>query len=172
MNSDNAFAIKRFVLVYATLMFLFFLLMSVNAVKNVFDVNKVYNESIVIMTSKVLNILSIPHSCNGSILRLSTFAMEVKFGCSGLESVMIYSIAIVAYPATWRQRLVAIVTGFVIIQLLNVIRIVALGLTGIYFKDIFDIVHLYVAQGVMIAISLALFFIFSSYVRKNGQLSK
>ncbi|MBV6340460.1 archaeosortase/exosortase family protein [Candidatus Magnetobacterium casense] len=172
MNKDDAFNIRRFVFVYVTLMFLFFLLMGLNVIKNVFDVNKVYNEIIVIMTSKVLYLLNIPSSCNGSILRLSTFAMEVKFGCSGLESVMIYSIAIVAYPATWMQRLVGIVTGFFIIQLLNIIRIVALGLTGIYFKEIFDVVHFYVAQGIMIAISLALFFMFSSYVAKNRLLSK
>ena len=43
------------------------------------------------------------------------------------------------------------------------LEIVLLGLIGIYMKDFFYYFHVYIAQGILIAVALLLFFVWMSY---------
>ena len=88
----------------------------------------------------------------------------MAFGCNGLEAVMIYAVAVLTFPASWRNRIIGIIAGFVVIQVLNLIRIVALAYAGVYHKELFDLIHVYVAQGVMIAVALGTFVIYLTYL--------
>ena len=81
---------------------------------------------------------------------------------------MIYSIAVIAFPSPWRRRLIGIVLGFLVIQAVNIVRIAGLAYAGVHFKQLFDYVHIYVAQGIMIAVSLGIFFVYLSY-GKNAE---
>lgn len=77
---------------------------------------------------------------------------------------MIYAVAVLTFPASWRSRIIGIIAGFLVIQILNLIRIVALAYAGVYHRDLFDLIHLYVAQGVMIVVALATFVIYLTYL--------
>ena len=93
----------------------------------------------------------------------------MKFGCNGLEAVMIYCVAVLTFPATWKKRFYGIILGFLVIQVLNLIRIVALAYAGVYHRELFDIVHLYVAQGVMIAVALGTFVLYLNYLSHRDE---
>ena len=59
------------------------------------------------------------------------------------------------------------VAGFFVLQILNVLRIAGLGLSGIYLKDYFHYIHIYVAQGMMIAVALVLFLVWLNYATQK-----
>jgi len=162
-DSQSRKSVRRFILSYLLLTGFFWLLIWSRPVRNLIDVNGLYSGSLVSLTGKVLSLFGIPSVCRGSVIQLPSAALDVRFGCNGLEAVMIYCIAIIAFPSPWKRRLIGILLGFLVIQALNILRIVALAYSGIHFKSLFDYIHLYVAQGIMIAVSLGLFFLYLSY---------
>ena len=160
-------SIKRFALTYLVLMGIFFFVIGYTPLQRIIDVNGLYTKGVVVITSTVLKIMSIPSTCQGSIIQLPSISLDVKFGCNGLEAVMIYSVAVIAFPATWRKKILGIVAGFIIIQVINILRIALLAYSGIHFRGLFEYIHIYVAQGLMIAISLGVFFIYLHYAKSK-----
>jgi exosortase/archaeosortase family protein len=169
-KSETHLSIKRFALTYLLLMGMFFFAIGFTPLQKVIDINGLYTQGVVLLTSKVLGIIKVPCSFSGSVIQLPSISLDVKFGCNGLEAVMIYSIAVIAYPASWKKRITGIAAGFVILQVINIMRIAALAYTGVYFRELFEYFHIYVAQGIMIAVSLAIFFVYLSFAdfRKNA----
>ena len=163
-DKSNSVSIVRFIVTYVVLMGVFFILLGLTPVRNVIDVNGAYSNVIVIITAKILGLFGITSDYVGSIINLPSISLDVEFGCNGLEAVMIYCVAVLTFPASWRSRLFGIVLGFLVIQVLNLIRIVALAYAGVYHKELFDLVHLYVAQGVMIAVALGTFVLYLNYI--------
>jgi exosortase/archaeosortase family protein len=143
----------------------FFLLIGLKPIQNIIDLNGLYTQGVVILTSKILKILSIPNTSQGSIIALPSVALDVRFGCNGLEAVMIYAVAVIAFPAPWKHRLMGILGGFLIIQVINLLRIASLAYSAVHFKSLFEYIHIYIAQGMMIAVSLGIFFIYLNYAK-------
>ena len=162
-------SVLRFIVTYVVLMGLFFLLIGLEPVKQILDINGGYSNAIVIVTAKILGIFGIdPITYQGTLLHLPSISLDVAFGCNGLEAVMIYAVAVITFPATWEKKLIGLIGGFLVIQVLNLIRIVALAYAGVYHRDLFDLIHIYVAQGVMIAVALGTFVLYLSYL-SHGQ---
>lgn len=157
----------RFAITYLIMMGLFFFLIGFKPIQDIIDLNGLYTNGVVIVTSKVLGIMGIPCTYQGSIIQLPSISLDVRFGCNGLEAVMIYSVAVIAFPATWKKKILGIVAGFIIIQVINILRIASLAYSGIHFGRLFEYIHIYVAQGLMIAISLGVFFIYLHYAKSK-----
>lgn len=170
-DSGNV-SIIRFIVTYIVLMGVFFLLLGLTPVKNIIDVNGLYSHAIVIITAHALGLFGIVASYHETLINLPSITLDVEFGCNGLEAVMIYSVAVLTFPATWKNRLLGIVIGFAIIQFLNLIRIIALAYSAVHHKELFDLVHLYVAQGVMIAVALGTFVLYLTYISDGNTKPK
>lgn len=164
-NNKPSVSLGRFALTYVLLMGAFFLIIGFKPIQDLIDLNGLYTQGVVLVTSKILNLSGLQCTYQGSLLSLPTISLDVKFGCNGLEAVMIYSVAVIAFPADWKKRVIGISAGFAILQVINILRITALAYSGIHFKSLFEYLHIYVAQGLMIAVSLGIFFIYLSYAQ-------
>ncbi len=163
----NKFTPLKFIIIYILFMCLFLFLIGLDSVKRIIDINGIYTKMIVYLTVLALKPFHVVQSANGSIINLKGISLDVKFGCNGLEAFLIYTVAILSFPAKKIKKIIGILLGFVIIQLLNIIRIALLGLSGIYLKSYFQYFHIYIAQGIMIAFVLLLFFIWLQYATKK-----
>jgi exosortase H (IPTLxxWG-CTERM-specific) len=170
-SSGHAISIRRFAVTYIALMGAFFFLIGFTPIQKIIDLNGLYTSGVVFVTSKVLGIISIPCTYHGSVIQLPSIALDIKFGCNGLEAVMIYSIAVIAFPSSWKNKLSGIISGFIVIQIINILRIAGLAYSGIHFKDLFEYIHIYIAQGMMVAISLGIFFIYLHYAKTEKAVS-
>lgn len=170
-KNENNLSICRFALTYLVLMGIFFILIGFDPILKVMDINGTYTQTIVGITAKILSLLGIASTCRGSIIELFSISLDVKFGCNGLEAVMIYSVAVIAFPASWKKKLIGIAVGFAVIQIVNILRIVGLAYSGIHAKNIFEYIHIYIAQGMMIAISLGIFFIYLNYAKPMEKIA-
>jgi exosortase/archaeosortase family protein len=157
----------KFVVTYVLLMGLLLLLIGLKPVKEVLDINGLYTQMILALTTLALEPFGIVQNVSGSIIYLSGISMEVSFGCNGLEAFLIYTVGIIAFPSPKIFKIWGIVGGFVILQILNVLRITGLGLSGVYLPQYFEILHIYVAQGIMIALALILFLIWMHYASRT-----
>ncbi len=166
-GSKKRFSGIRFLTIYLCLMVLIALAMSLEVVKKVIDINGIYTTLIIKATAFVLKPFELVQGINGSIIHLKGISLNVKFGCNGLEAFLIYMVAILAFPSSWKKKLIGILGGFLVIQFFNILRIAALGYCGVHFSKYFYIFHIYVAQGIMIAIAFATFIIWLGYVNEK-----
>ena len=155
--------VLKFIITYILLMGLFLLLIGLEPIKNVLDINGLYTNMIVYLSDLALKPFGIVQGVSGSVISLKGLALDVRFGCNGLEAVIIYTVAILSFPASIQKKITGITVGFVVLQVLNVLRIAGIGLSGIYFKEYFHYIHIYVAQGMMIAVALVIFLIWLNY---------
>jgi exosortase H (IPTLxxWG-CTERM-specific) len=87
----------------------------------------------------------------GKVLRSTTngFAVSIEAGCNGIEATIVLVAAIVAFPASWRDRLVGLAAGIVAVQGLNVVRVISLFYLGQWSLQAFEWAHLYVWQALI-----------------------
>lgn len=91
-----------------------------------------------------------------TIMGSGSFEVDVAPACSGAVPTSIYMAAVFAYPSTWRSRLLGAALGIVTIQLVNIVRVSALFLIGLFFHEIFHDTHVYVAQALVVCVAVAL----------------
>lgn len=91
-----------------------------------------------------------------SILWYRTSWIEVVDACDGVIPSCIFLAAVLAVPGHWRAKLWGCLLGVPAILAINLVRIVSLVLLGAWRPDLFEKVHIYVGQALVIASSLAL----------------
>ncbi len=101
---------------------------------------------------------------SGRIIEHTTaqFAVSIESGCNGVEATIVLIAGVVAFPASWTQRLVAILLGFLAIQAMNLARIISLFYLGQWNLDIFTWTHLYLWP---VLIMLDVLLVFALYLR-------
>ena len=92
------------------------------------------------------------------------FAVSIEAGCNGVEATIVLIAAVLAFPATWRQRVAAIGLGFLAIQVMNIARIISLFYLGDWDMDIFEWVHLYLWPTLIMLDVLVVFILYLRYL--------
>jgi exosortase H (IPTLxxWG-CTERM-specific) len=77
------------------------------------------------------------------------FAVSIEAGCNGVEATIVLVAAILAFPATWKHKLIGLVVGIVAVQGLNIVRVISLFYLGQWNFNAFEWAHLYVWQALI-----------------------
>ncbi len=109
-----------------------------------------------VLLHAVSMIAGFPLHKNGTIMGSGVFEVDVAPACSGAVPMSIYLSAVLAYPASWASKRLGAGLGIGVILVVNIFRVVALFLVGLYFKQIFHETHVYVAQALVICVAVAL----------------
>ncbi len=94
------------------------------------------------------------------------FNMEVVRGCDALEPSAFFLAAVIAFPASWRAKLIGALLGVLFMELTNVVRLVTLFNVGVYWRRYFDIMHEQVWQTAFIVISVTYFALWALWATK------
>lgn len=92
---------------------------------------------------------------------LRGFALEVRDGCNGVNVVILLWAAILGYPSAIGKKLWGLGAGLAAIQVLNLLRIISLFYLGQYYRSMFDFVHLYVWELLIILDAIVVFAMWS-----------
>ncbi len=105
----------------------------------------------------------------GKVLQFkdSGFAVSIEAGCNGVEATIVLIAAVVAFPASWKQRIAAIVGGFFAIQALNLVRIISLFYLGDWNLEVFSWVHLYLWPALIMLDVLIVFILYLRYLSRE-----
>jgi exosortase H (IPTLxxWG-CTERM-specific) len=87
----------------------------------------------------------------GKIMRSGSngFAVSIEAGCNGVEATLVLLAAMLAFPAPWRHKVVGLVIGVIAVQLLNIVRVISLFYLGQWNYGVFEWMHLYVWQALI-----------------------
>jgi exosortase H (IPTLxxWG-CTERM-specific) len=84
-------------------------------------------------------------------------AVSVESDCNGIEATLLLLCAILAFPASWRARLLGVSLGLLVIQGINLVRIISLVYLSQWDGDIFKWTHEYLWPGLLILVALGIF---------------
>ena len=104
----------------------------------------------------LLNLLGQGVTRDGTVLRNARFAVNIENGCNGVETLIIFVSAVLAFPASWRAQAAGLLLGSIAIQAVNLVRVAALFLTGVYLPDLFDSSHTVIWQTVVVSCGVLL----------------
>jgi exosortase H (IPTLxxWG-CTERM-specific) len=103
---------------------------------------------------------------NGCVISTSEYSINVVDGCNGIYATVILIAGILAYPRRWSYKAWGIVLGVVAIFVVNLGRVISLFYLGEYYPDLFDEVHVYAWQPLIIVWAI---FIWDFWARKTEE---
>jgi exosortase H (IPTLxxWG-CTERM-specific) len=97
----------------------------------------------------------------GRVMRSLTngFGVSIEKGCNGIEATIVLVAAMLAFPSPWKHKIIGILSGFVAVQALNVVRVISLFYLGQWNMTAFEWAHLYVWQALIMLDVLIVFLI-------------
>ena len=108
------------------------------------------------ISSALLNLLGASTEVDGALVLSSSFTFDVIAECTSLLFSCIFVAAVLAWPATMRQRIVGIGVGLVALFVLNLVRIGVLFYVGSHFPGFMDVAHYFLGQLAMVLLTLGL----------------
>ena len=125
--------------------------------------DKLYYHGIVSVSSNIINFISAEETTAAqNKLSSSKAILAIVRGCDGSGSLFLLSAAIIAFSTTWKHKLIGLVASFVLLYVVNQIRVIGLYFVVAYQRDMFIIIHTYIAPTLVIAIC-GLFFLWWIY---------
>jgi exosortase H (IPTLxxWG-CTERM-specific) len=152
----------RFLVRFVVFLAVFYLAVAVQPMND--HVVVPFTAKIVTVSTASLKALGEPASAVGTQILSPGFAVDVKNGCNGVEAMLILVAAVLAFPASWRQRLAGLAVGVAVIQALNLVRVVSLFWLGVHRRDIFETFHTAVWQTILILVAVGIFLLWSRRV--------
>ncbi|MFK7976198.1 MAG: exosortase H [Halioglobus sp.] len=107
----------------------------------------------------------------GKVLRFTDtgFAVSIEAGCNGVEATIVLIAAVLAFPAPWKARCVAMVLGFFAVQSVNIIRIITLFYLGNWNFEAFEWIHLYLWPALIMLDVLIVFIVYLRYLGRQAE---
>ncbi len=90
----------------------------------------------------------------GVDLDFNGFGVQIVEACDGILPATIYLSAVLAFPSRWADKGWGVLIGLPAIFLINLVRVVTLVMIGAAWPDLFEQVHIYVWQALVIALAM------------------
>lgn len=153
----------RFVARYVVILSVGFFVLALRPVND--HVVNPYTTFVAQESGVVLKLFGESVTVRGQVLASPRFSVAIYNGCNGLEAMLIFISGVVAFPASWRHKLLGIALGFVAIQIVNVIRVVSLFYIGVFKPAWFSVSHVFVWQTIIILFGVVLWLL---WVQRYG----
>jgi exosortase H (IPTLxxWG-CTERM-specific) len=156
---------KRFLLVVAGLLLLFYAVIAIHPVND--HVVVPFTAGVARVSARILGAMGEPVSVAGTVISSRAFSVNIENGCNGLETALLLAAAVLAFPASWRQRAAGFFGGFAAIELLNLVRVVSLFWIGAHRPAWFGSAHALVWQSIVVLAGVGLFVVWASFVARR-----
>jgi exosortase/archaeosortase family protein len=93
---------------------------------------------------------------SGSTLFAEGNPIRVALGCDGSQPILLLSVAVLAFPASARWKLLGVIGGITGLLLLNVVRIASLVWLDSHHPSLFEDAHLFVWPAIFMLVALLL----------------
>ena len=148
--------ITRFCLLFLVLLVGFSIILSQRPVEKLFSTP--FTTVIASQAAWILNAIGMDVVARGVSISGEGFSVKILGNCNAIFETMLFLSAIIAFPASIKEKALGGGLGTVFIYLLNLIRVVVLYLIGVYAPDYFDQSHVYVSQTIFI-VMVAMFWL-------------
>jgi len=104
----------------------------------------------------------------GHYVGFNDFGASIEGACDGVQPTYIYICAVLAFPSTWRDKKWGILIGVPAIFLINLVRVVTMMMIGAYWPHLFERVHLYGWQALVIVFTMAVWIVWAEGLARRG----
>ncbi len=149
-----------FVVLFATLMVAFY---AVTLYVSVVDkkILPAYMRANASASAAILNLFGEGATARGTAVTSSRYSVDIRHGCDAIEPSALFLAAVLAFPASFRSKLPGLLIGTLVLAMINLVRIVSLFYTGIYWNKWFEVMHRDVWQPVFILLALTFWVIWA-----------
>ena len=151
--------VAGFVTLFVVLLAIFYAITFIPYVEQ--DVIPAYTRLNARVSVGVLNLFGEGAKASGTSVSSNRFSVDIKHGCDAVAPSALFIAAVLAFPGTLRSKIPGILVGTLVLAAINIIRIVSLFYTGIFYPRAFDAMHVDVWQPVFILLALAFWVIWA-----------
>ena len=108
------------------------------------------------LVGALLNVLGERVTTSGRFITGDSFTLEVIRGCDGIQAMILFASATLAFPCSWRPRALGVVAGAALLFVLNTVRLLNLYWVGSHWRDAFETVHIDLWQFLFMAVTVLL----------------
>jgi exosortase H (IPTLxxWG-CTERM-specific) len=159
---------KKFLIRFAVFLAGFYALVAIQPVNDAVVVP--FTAFLVRVSAWILRAIGEQVLTQGTVIRSSLFAVDVKNGCNGIEAALLLLAAMLAFPAPPRARATGIAAGLLAIQGVNLVRIVSLFWLGAHRRDVFDLFHAAIWQTLLILLAVGIFLAWGKRLRGGASV--
>ncbi len=116
-----------------------------------------YLEANAWLANAILRGLGQPTHVSEVTIQSPQFAMAVRRGCDAVEPTWLLCAAMISFPAPLLHKLWGMLAAVVLLQILNLIRIVSLYWIGIHLPGFFNSAHLELWPTAFIVVAIVIF---------------
>ncbi|MEM1120698.1 MAG: archaeosortase/exosortase family protein [Bacteroidota bacterium] len=120
----------------------------------------------------LLNLFGYSVSVAGEVISGSGATVKIAGGCDGLEATALFLAAILVFPLPFKYKWPGLLSGLVVLSILNVLRIVGLYLTQKYWPEAFDFMHIQGGLYLYSIITILMMLIWADWALKNYKKEK
>ncbi len=118
------------------------------------------------VSTAILNLFGEGATSQGTSINSSRYNINIAHGCDAIEPAALFVAAVLAFPASFRSKFPALFAGTSLLLVINLIRIISLFYTGIYWPAAFETMHVDVWQPAFIVLSLFLWTLWALWATK------
>jgi exosortase H (IPTLxxWG-CTERM-specific) len=119
------------------------------------------------VSGALLRLLGQDVTVTGNHLSSPAFSVAINRGCSAIEPTALFISAVIAFPAFYLKKIPGIIFGTLSLAILNLIRIVTLFLIGVYFRQVFHLMHIDVWQGLFVFFAVILWVVWILWAMRS-----
>ena len=98
----------------------------------------------------LLQVLGTQPTIQGAVVSADGFSAKIIGECSALYVFILFSSFVLAYPATLQNKAIGLLFGIPALFAVNTVRLAIVFLVGVWRPDIFEYVHVYLWQPIII----------------------
>jgi len=140
--------VTRFCLLFLGLLVVFYVLLTLDLIKNYFSTP--VTSLIAYQGAFILKVLGLQVYASGITISGAGFSVKILGNCNAILETVLFLSAVMAFPATVKEKVIGGSLGTIFIYLLNLLRVVILYLIGVYAPQHFEESHIYISQSIFI----------------------
>lgn len=130
------------------------LILSINGVRDYWE--QLFALATAKIATRILTCLGMGIQADGNFLALHGFNVAIGPGCIAFYEIFVFAAAITAYPLRMKDKFAGVVLGVVAVWATNLLRVIGLLISGVYFPSVFELLHDHVAQAIFILFMVVL----------------
>lgn len=129
-------------------------------------------ESVAKLVTALVSVFETDVVRNGNQILGKGPIMLVTLQCTALFAKGLFCAAVIAYPCTWRGRLVGLVIGLLGVAIVNILRVTGLVLIARRAPEFFHFAHLVLMQGFLISCVAPLWLAWAVWTTRRAKRSQ
>jgi exosortase H (IPTLxxWG-CTERM-specific) len=155
---------------FAALLLFFYFLVAWRPINDA--VIEPFTAAIASLSAALTNALGEPVTVVGTEIRSTGFAVKIENGCNGIETILLFGSAVLAFPAKLARKAIGLLLGFLAIEAVNLVRVISLFWIGRHHPALFSSSHTVIWQSIVVLFGVLLFLLWASQLAPEAVTPK